>query len=171
MPQPAGTVTLVFTDIEGSTRLLAELGEAGYRDSLAGHREAVREAFARHRGYEVDNQGDSFFYAFSSAVGAVSAVREAMAALEDGPIKIRVGIHTGEPALDPPKYVGLDVHTAARVMAAGHGGQVVLSQSTRDLLDDSFSLSRPRRAPPQGSLGPAAALPARRRRISAARRR
>ncbi len=111
----------------------------GIRWPGTGRRCAGRSAGTQ--GYEIDNQGDSFFYAFSSAVGAVSAVREAMAALEDGPIKIRVGIHTGEPALDPPKYVGLDVHTAARVMAAGHGGQVVLSQSTRDLLDDSFSLS------------------------------
>ena len=139
--QPSGTVTFVFTDIEGSTGLLDDLGQDGYRDALAAHRDAVREAFGRQGGYEVDNQGDSFFYAFPSAAGAVSAVREAMAALAGGPIAVRVGIHTGEPGLDPPKYVGLDVHTAARVMAAGHGGQVVLSQSTRDLLDDSFALS------------------------------
>lgn len=140
VPQPAGTVTLVFTDIEGSTRLLAELGQVGYRDALAGHRDAVREAFGRYGGYEVDNQGDSFFYAFPSATSAVSAVEGAMAALDGGPISIRVGIHTGEPILDPPKYVGLDVHTAARVMASGHGGQVVLSRSTRELLDDSLDL-------------------------------
>ena len=139
--QPAGTVTLLFTDIEGSTRLLAELGEPGYRNALAEHRNVVREAFSRHGGYEVDTQGDSFFYAFPSATGAVGAAREAMAALEDGPIAVRVGIHTGEPTLDPPTYVGLDVHTAARIMAAAHGGQIVLSQSTRDLLDDSYALS------------------------------
>jgi predicted ATPase/class 3 adenylate cyclase len=139
--QPSGTVTLVFTDIEGSTRLLDDLGRDGYRNALAGHRDAVREAFGRYGGYEVDNQGDSFFYGFPSATGAVSAVREAMATLDGGPIAVRVGVHTGEPGLDPPKYVGLDVHTAARIMAAGHGGQVVLSQSTRDLLDDSFVLS------------------------------
>jgi predicted ATPase/class 3 adenylate cyclase len=139
--QPSGTVTFVLTDIEGSTRLLDDLGQDGYRDALAAHRDVVREAFGRRGGYEVDNQGDSFFYAFPSAVGAVSAVHEAMAALAGGPIAVRVGIHTGEPGLDPPKYVGLDVHTAARVMAAGHGGQVVLSQSTCDLLDDSFTLS------------------------------
>ena len=139
--QPAGTVTLVFTDIEGSTRLLAELGEPGYRDALAEHRNVVRGAFSRHGGYEVDTQGDSFFYAFPSAIGAVGAVREAMAALEGGPIAVRVGVHTGEPGLDRRRYVGLDVHTAARIMAAGHGGQVVLSQSTRDLLDDSYALS------------------------------
>src|SRR5579862_4551710 len=120
--QPSGTVTLVFTDVEGSTRLLAELGPAEYRDALAEHRDAVREAFGAHSGYEVDNQGDSFFYTFPTATSAAAAVREAMAALEGGPIAIRVGIHTGEPGLDPPKYVGLDVHMAARIMAAGHGG-------------------------------------------------
>ncbi len=139
--QPSGTVTLVFTDIEGSTRLLDDLGQDGYRDALADHREVIREAFGRYGGYEVDNQGDSFFYAFATATGAVGAVREAMAALDGGPIAVRVGVHTGEPGLDPPKYVGLDVHTAARIMAVGHGGQVVVSQSTRDLLDDSFALS------------------------------
>jgi class 3 adenylate cyclase len=138
--QPVGTVTLVFTDIEGSTRLLAELGEVRYLDALSEHRQAVREAFARYGGYEVDTEGDSFFYAFQSAAGAVRAVGEAMAALEGGPIAIRVGVHTGEPGLDGHNYVGLDVHTAARVMAAGHGGQVVVSQSTRDLLDESFVL-------------------------------
>jgi predicted ATPase/class 3 adenylate cyclase len=138
--QPAGTVTLVFTDIEGSTRLLAELGEAGYRDVLAAHRDAIRGAFGRHGGYEVDNQGDSFFYAFASAADGAVAVREAMAALEGGPIRIRAGMHTGEPSLDPPRYVGLDVHTAVRIMAAAHGGQVVVSQSTRDMLGDSVPL-------------------------------
>jgi predicted ATPase/class 3 adenylate cyclase len=139
--QPAGTVTMVFTDIAGSTRLLAELGEAAYRDALGAHRVEVRGAFARHAGYEVDTQGDSFFYAFPTATGAASAVRDAMAALDGGPVAIRVGIHTGEPGLDPPSYIGMDVHTASRIMATGHGGQVVLSQTTRDLLDDSFALS------------------------------
>jgi class 3 adenylate cyclase len=114
--QPSGTVTLVFTDIEGSTRLLAELGDAAYRDALDEHRRAVREAFGRHGGYEVDTQGDSFFYAFASARDATSAAEEAIAALEGGRVRIRVGIHTGEPEVDPPNYVGLDVHRAARVM-------------------------------------------------------
>ncbi len=139
--QPSGTVTLVFTDIEGSTRLLRELGPDAYRGALGVHRRAVREAFEKRDGYEVDYEGDAFFYAFPSATGAVQAVGEAMAALEGGPIVIRVGVHTGEPTLDPPKYVGLDVHTAARIMASGHGGQVVVSRSTRELLDDSFELS------------------------------
>ncbi len=132
--QPSGSVTLVFTDIEGSTRLLREFGEEAYRDVLAEHRRVVREAFGS--GYEVDEEGDAFFYAFPAAGSAVSAVEQAMRALERGPIRIRVGIHTGEPILDPPKYIGLDVHRAARVMAAGHGGQVLMSESTRALLDD-----------------------------------
>ena len=104
--QPSGTVTLVFTDVEGSTKLLEELGTDGYRDALGEHRRVVREAFGAHQGYEVDYEGDAFFYAFASAQAAVSAVSEAMVGLQTGPIRIRVGIHTGEPALDPPKYVG-----------------------------------------------------------------
>jgi predicted ATPase/class 3 adenylate cyclase len=138
--QPSGTVTLVFTDIEGSTRLLTELGRDGYHDALAGHRAAVRDAFAPHGGYEVDTQGDSFFYAFTSAPEAVDAVSEALRALEPGPIRIRVGLHTGTPGLDGPNYVGLEVHKAARIMAAGHGGQVLMSRATRELLDGSVPL-------------------------------
>lgn len=133
--QPSGTVTLVFTDVEGSTRLLEGLGTDGYREALGGHRRVVRDAFARYDGYEVDEEGDAFFYAFASAQAAVSAVSEAMSGLEASPIRIRVGIHTGAPALDPPKYVGMDVHRAARIMSAAHGGQVVLSPSTVSLLE------------------------------------
>jgi predicted ATPase len=135
-------VTLVFTDVEGSTKLLEELGTDAYRDALGDHRRVVRGAFAVHEGYEVDYEGDAFFYAFASAQAAVSAVSEAMIGLEPGPIRIRVGIHTGEPALDPPKYVGMDVHRAARIMSAAHGGQVVLSPSTVALLESgSFDLT------------------------------
>ena len=126
----------MFTDIEGSTRLLGELGVDAYRDALAEHRRVVRDACARYEGYEVDYEGDAFFYAFASAQQAVSAVSEAMVGLEGGPIRIRVGVHTGEPALDPPKYVGLDVHRAARIMSSAHGGQVVLSRETVELLPD-----------------------------------
>jgi predicted ATPase len=133
--QPSGTVTLVFTDVEGSTKLLEELGTEGYREALGEHRRVVREAFVSHRGYEVDYEGDAFFYAFASAESAVSAVSEAMVGLETGRIRIRVGIHTGEPALDPPKYVGMDVHRAARIMSTAHGGQVVLSPSTVSVLE------------------------------------
>jgi class 3 adenylate cyclase len=138
--QPSGTVTLVFTDIEGSTRLLEELGVERYRAALAEHRRIVRDACARHDGYEVDYEGDAFFYAFSSAQAAVTAINEAMSGLDGGPIRIRVGIHTGEPTPDPPKYVGIDVHRAARIMSSAHGVQVVLSRHTADLLDDEMQL-------------------------------
>ena len=134
--QPSGTVTLVFTDVEGSTRLLQELGRDAYLAALDGQRRLVRAACARHGGYEVDTAGDGFFYAFAPAGEAVAAVEEAMA--RPGArrrIRVRVGLHTGEPGLDPPKYVGLDVHKAARIMGAGHGGQVLLSQATRELVD------------------------------------
>ena len=133
--QPSGEVTLVFSDIEGSTRLLETLGTEAYREALSEHRRIVREAYAKYSGYEVDYEGDAFFYTFSSVQDAVSAVSDAMAGLEPGPISIRVGIHTGAPELDPPKYVGMDVHTAARIMSCGHGGQVVVSPTSAALLD------------------------------------
>jgi predicted ATPase/class 3 adenylate cyclase len=133
--QPSGTVTLVFTDVEGSTRLLADLGPERYREALGRHYAALRDAFGRHEGYEVDNEGDSFFYAFASAGAAVAAIDDALAALDDERIRIRVGVHSGEPLLDRPKYTGLDVHLAARIMSAGHGGQVLLSSATHELVD------------------------------------
>ena len=135
--QPTGTVTMLFTDIEGSTRLLQELGIEAYRAALAAHRDVIRSACASGDGYEVDYEGDSFFFAFRSARAAVAAAAELMVALETSPIRVRVGIHTGEPGLDPPKYVGMDVHRAARIMAAAHGGQTVLSRETAELLPDS----------------------------------
>jgi len=138
--QPSGTVTFVFTDIEGSTRLLSDSGAEPYRALLASHCAVVRETFGRFDGYEVDNQGDSFFYAFPTAGKAVAAARAATAELDGGPVRIRVGVHTGEPILDGARYVGMDVHRAARIMAAAHGGQVVVSQSTRDLLGDGAQL-------------------------------
>jgi predicted ATPase/class 3 adenylate cyclase len=138
--QPSGTVTLVFTDIEGSTRLLDGLGTERYRSALGEHQRTVRDAFGRHGGYEVDSAGDGFFYAFPTATGAAHAIGETFAALDGGPVQIRVGIHTGEPIVDAPKYVGLDVHRAARIMAAAHGGQALLSRTTRDLLDASFPI-------------------------------
>lgn len=124
---PSGTVTFVFTDVEGSTRLLHLLGEAQYGEALAEHRRVLRAAFARHGGVEVDTQGDAFFIAFSSALGALSAAADARSALEGGPIRIRTGIHTGTPLLTDEGYVGMDVHRAARIAAAGHGGQVLVS--------------------------------------------
>jgi predicted ATPase/class 3 adenylate cyclase len=145
--QPTGTVTLLFSDIEGSTALLNELGSERYAQALELHGRLLREAFTRHCGYEVDNQGDSFFVAFSSATAAVEAAGEAQQALagaewpERLPVRVRMGIHTGEPLAAPPKYVGLDVHKAARVMAAGHGGQVLVSLATRDLLPEEVTLA------------------------------
>jgi predicted ATPase/class 3 adenylate cyclase len=138
IPQPSGTVTLVFTDIEGSTRLLGSLGPEDYRSALGEHHRVVRRAFGGHGGYEVDTAGDGFFYAFATAGDAARAVSEALDALEGGPIRIRAGIHTGEPIVEAPKYVGLDVHRAARIMAAAHGGQALLSRTSRDLLDESL---------------------------------
>src|SRR3954464_12350296 len=129
---PQGTVTFLFTDVEGSTRLLHELGD-GYADVLAEHRRVLREAFARHGGVEVDTQGDAFFVAFARAGSAVAAAADAQEAL-DGPVRVRMGIHTGEPLVTDEGYVGIDVHRAARIAAAGHGGQVLVSQSTRDLV-------------------------------------
>ncbi|MEO8246542.1 MAG: adenylate/guanylate cyclase domain-containing protein [Chloroflexota bacterium] len=131
---PRGTVTLLFTDIEGSTRLLHELGD-GYAALLAEHRQRLREAFSSHGGVEVDTQGDAFFYAFTRAQDALAGAAEAQRALGDGRIQVRMGVHTGEPLLTEEGYVGIDVHRAARVMAAGHGGQVLVSAATAALVD------------------------------------
>ncbi|MGZ4314750.1 MAG: adenylate/guanylate cyclase domain-containing protein [Gaiellaceae bacterium] len=129
---PTGTVTFLFTDIEGSTRLLQEFGD-GYADVLAEHRRVLREAWREHDGVEVDTQGDAFFVAFSRATDAVAAAAQAQSALAAGPVKVRIGLHTGEPMRGGEGYVGFDVHRAARIAAAGHGGQVLLSQATADL--------------------------------------
>src|SRR5881398_1368991 len=136
---PSGRVTFLFTDIEGSTRLLHELGEA-YADALAEHRSALRDAFTRHGGVEVDTQGDAFFVAFSRASDALAAAVDACDALRHGRVRVRIGLHTGEPLLTEQGYVGIDVHRAARIAAAGHGGQVLVSQTTRELLGDSPAL-------------------------------
>jgi class 3 adenylate cyclase len=124
---PSGTVTFLFTDIEGSTRLLHELGN-DYADVLAQHRRLLRESFGRHDGVEVDTQGDSFFVAFSDPRGAVEAAADAQAALafHDWPggaePRVRMGLHTGEPLVAGDHYVGIDVHRGARIAAAAHGG-------------------------------------------------
>ena len=127
-----GTVTFLFTDIEGSTRLLLELGN-DYANLLAKHRRFLREAFARHSGVEVQTEGDAFFVAFAKATDALAAASAACDALADTPIRVRIGLHTGEPIVTDEGYVGIDVHRAARIAAAGHGGQILVSQSTRDL--------------------------------------
>ncbi len=130
---------MLFTDIEGSTRLLHELGEQ-YAEVLAEHRTGVREAVSRHGGIEVDTQGDAFFVAFARASDAVAAARDVQEALADGPVRVRIGIHTGEPVVTDEGYVGIDVHRAARIMGAGHGGQVLLSEATRQLLEKDVTL-------------------------------
>ncbi len=130
---PSGTVTFLFTDVEGSTKLLHDLGADAYAKALADHRRALREAFTRQGGVEVDTQGDAFFVAFPTAPGALRAAADAQRALGDGPIRVRMGIHTGTPHLSDEGYVGQDVHKGARIAAAGHGGQVLVSKDTREL--------------------------------------
>jgi class 3 adenylate cyclase len=138
---PSGTVTFLFTDVEGSTRLLHELGAEAYSDVLHENRRILRSAFARHKGVEVDTQGDAFFVAFPNAPDALTAATEAQEALAEGPIRVRIGIHTGTPHIADEGYVGSDVHRGARIAAAAHGGQVVLSRETRLLLGDAFPLT------------------------------
>jgi predicted ATPase len=130
---PAGTVTFLFTDIEGSTRLLHDLGAKAYADALADHRRVLRAAFAAYDGVEVDTQGDAFFVAFPTAPGALAAAAEAQAALA---LPVRMGVHTGTPLLADEGYVGPDVNRAARIAAAGHGGQVLVSAATASLADE-----------------------------------
>jgi class 3 adenylate cyclase len=119
---PTGAVTFLFTDVEGSTRLLEELNAERYAAALAEHRRALRAAFAARGGMEVDTQGDAFFFAFATAPEALAAASEGQAALADGPIRVRMGVHTGTPLVTEEGYVGADVHRAARIAAAGHGG-------------------------------------------------
>ena len=138
---PTGTVTFLFTDIEGSTRLLKQLRD-DYPAVLADHQRIIREALAEHDGWEIDTQGDSFFVAFrraKDAVGAAVTAQRALAAHEwpgGSKLRVRMGMHTGEPVVGGERYVGLGVHRAARISAAGHGGQVLVSQTTRELLRD-----------------------------------
>jgi predicted ATPase len=131
---PSGTVTFLFTDVEGSTKLLHELGADEYAEALAEHRRILREAFSAHGGVEVDTQGDAFFVAFPTAPGALEAAAEAQEAFASGPIRVRMGLHTGTPHLAEEGYVGRDVHKGARIAAAGHGGQVLVSKETRELV-------------------------------------
>jgi predicted ATPase len=132
---PTGTVTFLFTDIEGSTKLLHVLGAERYEAVLDEHRRQLRETFAQHGGVEVDTQGDAFFYAFPDAAGALEAARDGQAALAPGPIAVRMGLHTGRPHLGREGYIGDDVHLGARIAAAAHGGQVVCSRATADAVE------------------------------------
>ena len=132
---PTGTVTFVFTDVEASTSLLSELGAEAYADALADHRAVIRKSCTGNGGVEVDTQGDAFFFAFPTAPGALAAASDFTQRLaSNGPIRVRVGVHTGTPFVGDEGYVGSDVHRAARIAAAGHGGQVLVSAATASLV-------------------------------------
>jgi class 3 adenylate cyclase len=140
---PSGTVTFVFSDIEGSTALLKRLGD-GYETVLADHRRLMRDSFTERGGVEIDRQGDAFFFAFPRARDAVAAAVEAQRAHvehdwpEGGVVRVRMGLHTGEPAVGSEGYLGLDVVRAARLCTAGKGGHVLLSDTTRALVGASL---------------------------------
>ena len=144
MPLPSGTVTFLFSDIEGSTELLKRLGDALYGDLISEHRRIIRSTFATHDGHEIDTQGDAFFYSFPRARGAVAAAIEAQRALTEAEwprgvlVRVRIGLHTGEPTMGDEGYTGLDVVRAARIAAVGRGGQILLSDATRALLGDAL---------------------------------
>jgi len=141
---PGGTVTFVFTDIEGSTQLLQELGDESYGRVSGDHRRLVRETFGARGGTEIDTQGDAFFFSFPRARDAVAAAVDAQRALDahewpDGKeVRVRMGVHTGEPHVGEEGYLGLDVVRAARISAAGHGGQILISETTRALLGNQL---------------------------------
>ena len=132
---PTGTVTFLFTDVEGSTQLLQEFGAEAYGAMLVEQRRVVRETCVTRGGVEVDTQGDAFFFAFPTAPDAVAAAEAIAAKLAPGPIRVRMGLHTGTALHVGEGYVGADVHRAARIAAAGHGGQVLISSSTAALVD------------------------------------
>jgi predicted ATPase/class 3 adenylate cyclase len=140
---PSGTVTFLFTDIEGSTKLLQQLGEK-FATLAAAHDQLLREIYVQHHGVVVGTEGDSFFVAFSNATDALQAVVQAQRALsahewtEGVNVRVRMGLHTGEPQISDLGYVGIDVHRAARIAAAAHGGQVLLSQATRDVVHEAL---------------------------------
>jgi class 3 adenylate cyclase len=140
---PGGTVTFLFTDIEGSTRLLQELGEE-YGQVVTDHRRLLREVFATAGGREVDTQGDAFFYSFTRARDAVRGAVEGQRALashawpQGAEVSVRMGLHTGEPHVGDEGYVGMDVVRAARICSAGHGGQILVSETTRALVGNDL---------------------------------
>jgi class 3 adenylate cyclase len=141
---PGGTVTFVFTDIEGSTKLLQELGDEAYGQVTGDHRRLLRETFGARGGTEIDTQGDAFFFSFPRARDAVSAAVDAQRALRDHAwpegrhVKVRMGIHTGEPHVGDEGYLGMDVVRAARISAAGRGGQILISETTRALVGNQL---------------------------------
>jgi len=137
---PTGTITLFFTDMEGSTRLLQRLGEQ-YATVLADCRQLLRQMFVQYNGHEVDTQGDAFFVAFARATDAISAAIDIQRALanhvwpDGSSVRVRIGLHTGEPMLTADGYIGMDVHHAARIMSAGYGGQILLSPTAHQLVE------------------------------------
>jgi YVTN family beta-propeller protein len=141
---PSGTVTFLFTDIEGSTALLKQLGRDGYDEVLAEHSRLLKAAFGVHKGRVVDTQGDSFFVAFRTAADAVGAAVDAQRDLaaqrwpDGAEVKVRMGLHTGEPKVGEARYVGIGVHRAARIGAAGHGGQILLSSATKEVAEEDL---------------------------------
>ncbi len=140
---PRGLVTFVFTDIEGSTRMVQHL-DVRYADVLEEHRHIVQEAVNNWNGYVVDSQGDAFFLAFHRAADAVAAVVQIQRTITEhrwpggGELRVRIGVHTGEPTVAANRYIGLDVHRAARLCSASHGGQVLISESTRHRVADEI---------------------------------
>ena len=140
---PGGTVTFLFTDIEGSTRLLQELGDS-YGDVVRDHRQILRDHLGANRGMEVDTQGDAFFFSFPRSRDAVAGAVAAQRALAEhswpsgAEVRVRMGLHTGEPSVGEEGYLGLDVVRAARICSAGHGGQILLSETTRALLGNDL---------------------------------
>ena len=140
---PGGTVTFLFTDVEGSTRLLQELGDA-YGEVVRDHRRLLREHLGAKGGTEVDTQGDAFFYSFPRARDAVAGAVASQRALAEhewpggAQVRVRMGLHTGEPSVGEEGYLGLDVVRAARICSAGHGSQILLSETTRALLGNDL---------------------------------
>ena len=141
---PSGTITFLFSDIEGSTRLEQEVGTARYAELRERHREILRSAFLVHGGAEQGTEGDSFFVVFGSAREAVAAAIEAQRALaaepwpEDAPIRVRMGLHSGEAGMAGGTLVGLDINRAARIAAVAHGGQILVSDATRALISSGL---------------------------------
>ena len=142
-PLPSGTVTFLFTDIEGSTELLRTLGD-GYAELLRQERSILRETLTHAEGHEIDTQGDAFFFSFPRARDAVAGAVTAQRALREHEwpqgveVKVRMGLHTGEPTVGDEGYVGLDVVRTARICSAGHGGQILMSETTRALLGNAL---------------------------------
>ncbi len=132
-------MTFLFTDIEGSTNLLDQMGER-YATALADHHEILRGAIQKWNGHEVDTQGDAFFVTFARSMDAIQCAAEAQRLLashswpQNQPLRVRMGLHSGEPLIASTGYVGMDVHRAARIGDAAHGGQVLLSHTTRELV-------------------------------------